>query len=91
MRQFNLELLKEQKIAVNCKTESEAQEFSKWAINLDNNTNDGVFSNWGVYRKNTCLRLAFTDNKNVSYMWCDTMYYLQEGYKIISFNEALEN
>lgn len=85
MKKFNLEKLRGKRIVVNLTTKKEVKAFVKWAVSLG--ISKISTSYWGDYKENTCFEI---DNELVAW-YADKEYFEEKGYKIISFEEALES
>jgi len=83
IKQFDLERLKGKKVAVNCKTEEQAQDFVNWVNSLGVALTKETF--WKDYKENSCYILRNT----LSWEYCYKEYYKDRSYEIISYEEAL--
>ena len=81
--QFDLERLKGNKVAVNCKTEAEAQNFVSWVNSLGKDLYN--ITRWIYYKENTwyCLKGNLHWDKD------SKSSFEEVGYEIISYEEAL--
>jgi len=80
---FNLERLKGKKVAVNCKTEEQFQDFVDWVKSLGKDLDND--NEWEDYKEDTCLRLC----SNLTWDYYDIKGLRKIGYEIISYEEAL--
>lgn len=83
MQKFNLKLLQNKEVAVNCKTKEEAAIFIKWANSLKTREKD-LKHDFHIYKSETCYKIT-------EFLGCgfnDILDYQRIGWKILSFNEA---
>jgi len=80
---FNLERLKGEKVAVNCKTKEQFQNFINWVNSLKNSNSKS--NCWREYQEDSCVRV----NLDLTWFYCGIYYFKNRGYEIISYEEAL--
>lgn len=80
---FNIDLLKDKKVVINCRTQDEAIQFINYIDELVGSKSE--CNQWWIHEKFTCYSL----NKNNSWSSCDIRFYKSAGYKILSFDEVL--
>ena len=80
---FNLEKLRGKKVAVHCVTEEQFKNFVNWV----NSLGEALYRDnyWEHYGEGSCLTLW----SNLSWGYDDKYFYKEEGYEIISYEEAL--
>ena len=83
MEKFDLERLKGKKVAVNCRTEEQFQNFVDWANSLE--TDSGKHNHWGNYKEDSCLILK----SDLLWAYGNIEWFEIEGYEVISYEEAL--
>ena len=83
IKEFDLERLKGKKVAVNCKTEEQAQDFVNWVNSLGRETHP--YPSWYIYGQLSCYILE----KNLIWGRASKENYQKSGYEIISYEEAL--
>lgn len=83
IKQFDLERLRGKAVAVNCKTEEQAQDFVNWVYSLGVDECNRPF--WENYKENSCYILT----KNSIWSFESIEYYETLKYKVISYEEAL--
>ena len=92
MRKFDLDLLIGKEVAVNCKTEEEANEFLNYldSKNIKWNDNKDIFKptlyKYGKYKENTCFCLVFD-----SLQYSPLSFYKDIDYKILSLDDLKNN
>jgi hypothetical protein len=79
-----LERYNAEKIAVNCETEKEADEFLTWLCS--HIEDDDTQSNWPGYEENTCFVLRNCGE----WSYCSRIYYETDGYTIIKFKDLVK-
>lgn len=82
-KQFDLERLKGKAVAVNCKTEEQAQDFINWVNSLGVSAEKET--NWYQFETNCCYILT----ENLLWACSYKAFYQNYGYEIISYEEAL--
>lgn len=80
---FNIELLKDKKVVINCKTEDEAIQFIKFIDKLKGCKS--AVNQWWISEEFSCYKL----DKNNSWVCCDIAFYKRRDFKILSFDEVL--
>ena len=90
MRKFDLDLLIGKEVAVNCKTEKEANDFLKYLDSKNIKWYGGfdtfkmVSYDYGKYKENTCFCLVFD-----SLQYSPLLFYKNEGFEIFSLDELV--
>lgn len=86
MREFNLDLLNDEKVAVNCKTKEELNEILNYLRNVDIKFGD-MYENFDfdIYEDETCFSL----NRNKEIIFWDYFLYKSFKYKILSLEDLV--
>jgi len=85
MIKFNLEKLRGKKVAVNCVTEEQAQNFVNWVNSLGEDLYD--ITRWKYYKEDTCYCLE----RNLYWDKDSKDSFENQGYEVISYEDALDN
>jgi len=77
----------EDKIAVNCITEKDANCFlkileDKYNLKWSDGENLSDYNNWGIYREKTCY------NKESGLYYASTRWYDDHNYKVLQYNNS---
>lgn len=92
MREFNLDLLINKKVAVNCKTKAEEEEFLQYldVKNINWYGGTSIFENdnytYNDYKSNTCFTL---ENKG-RLQYSPIEYYQRQNYKILTLDDLIK-
>ena len=85
-KEFDWNKFKTEKIAVNCKTQKEANQFFSEMINQgisDAKTKDNF---WNTYKRKTCYNLS----EYGRWMFCHKEHYKSEGYVVLKFSDYFD-